>query len=672
MAEQASNHRDLFRLAQFHGVQTSYRDAHGHYQHVSIEPLLGILNGLNAGLERIDDAGALLQEQQRQHWDFTIEPVAIAWDGTDAAVPFRVPESATGAVRCTLRLEDDGEQQWDARLEQLDVTKGQEVGDQRYVERTLALPAMPMGYHHFRVEMGSRSWESLIVAAPLRAYEPQGKFWGLFAPLYALHSERSWGTGDVTDLSRFAAWVDERGGDFVATLPLLPAYLEPDHFSPSPYGPVSRLFWNELYADPEVAARAAGAAKALDWLANDTTQAELARLRSTPVVDYAGTWALKREMLSMLAANDSRPVEPAVAEYARFRAVREKQKKAWKEWPERLRNGEIAAGDYDEETFRFYASSQRIIGEQLAAFSAELKSRGQQCYLDLPIGSDADGYDTWKYQSLFAHTMQCGAPPDLLFTAGQAWGLPPMIPAEMRRTGYEYLRATFAHHLGLADILRYDHVIGLHRLYWVPDGFSARQGIFVRYPFEELYAILSIESHRAKSVIVGENLGIVPRRINEAMARHGMYETYVLQYEIPLDANRHVRPAPRRALAGLNTHDMPTFAGFLQGEDLKVQERLGIREHESVLAALDERRRQVETLIRDLEEQGLLVSGDREPEHIYRACVRMLRNGRSKYVVFNIEDFWMEEHGQNIPGTATGNWQQRLARRMDELPDPAD
>jgi 4-alpha-glucanotransferase len=671
MAEPASSsNRDLFRLAQFHGVQTSYRDAFGRYQHVGIAPLLGILEGLRVGLERPADAGSLLLEQQRARWDFNLEPVVIAWDAARTSAPLHAPEDASGELRCTLQIDGGGEQRWDERLERLEIGETEGLAGRRYVERLIPLPQLAMGYHRLSVELGSRRWESLVIAAPTRAYEPPAKYWGLFAPLYAIHDERSWGTGDVRELQRFAEWVDKHGGDFVATLPLLPAYLEADHFLPSPYSPVSRLFWNELYADPEAAAKATGNTKALQWLAGAATQKELARLRSTPVVDYQGTWDLKRQMLGMLASEDAIKVRPDAVEYARFRATREKLKKPWKEWPERLRSGDLREGDYDREAFLFYVSSQRIIGEQFAAFWAGMMSRGQLCYLDLPIGSDSDGFDTWRYQSLFAHTVECGAPPDLLFTAGQAWGLPPMIPAEMRRTGYEYLRATLAHHLSLADIMRYDHVIGLHRLYWVPDGFSAREGIFVQYPAEELYAILSVESHRARSVIVGENLGTVPQRINRALARHGIYETYVLQYEIPLEQRRQVRPAPLRSLAGLNTHDMPTFAGFLEGKDLTIQETLGIREHDSVVHALAERTRQVEVLRRELEAMGLLEPGDVDPEHLFKACVKMLRDGRARYVVMNIEDFWLEPEGQNIPGTATGNWQRRLALALDELPDP--
>ncbi|MGE0059808.1 MAG: 4-alpha-glucanotransferase [Dehalococcoidia bacterium] len=673
MAGKASTlHRDLYRLAQFRGVQTSYRDAFGRYQHVNVDALLAVLRGLKVDIERIEDAPRHLQEAQLERWDFNLEPVVVAWDSAATTVPLRVPEDAAGALSCSLRLENGSETRWKTRLEEIEAAGGLELEGVRYVARSIPVPKLEAGYHRLRVEFGKRRWECFVISAPKRAYEPPSRYWGFFAPLYALHSERSWGTGDVTDLLSFADWVAAQDGDFVATLPLLPAYLEPDHLSPSPYSPVSRLFWNELYADPARAAQASGNAEALSWLNSPGTQQRLAELRSTPAIDYEGTWGLKRQMLGMLAADDGSDIDTSIAEYARFRAVREKQKKPWREWPERLRQGEISADDYDEETFRFYATSQRIIGEQLMALSADLQARGQQTYLDLPIGCDADGFDTWKYQSLFALSMQCGAPPDILFTQGQAWGLPPMIPAEMRRSGYEYLRATISHHLSFADILRYDHVIGLHRLYWVPDGFSARQGIFVQYPAEELYAILSIESHRAKSAIVGENLGTVPQHINASMARHGIFETYVMQYEIPLDASRRVRQPPRRAFAGMNTHDMPTFAGFLEGKDLKIQETIGIRDHEGVLAALEERRQQVERLCAELETRGLLQPGDREPEHIFQAALTMLRGGRAKYLVINVEDLWLEEEGHNVPGTATGNWQRRLAPAIDALPDLHD
>lgn len=662
----ASSLSGLFRLARFHHVQTSYRDAFGRYQHVNVDALLAVLRGLEVEVSRVEDAAALLAEHEHRAWDWQLDPVSVAWNGSGSA-GFRVPAGADGAIHCSLRFEDGREETWKERLEALPVSNQQHAGDGSFVERLIPLPAAPMGYHRLSVEQDGRRFESFVISAPLRAFEPAGKFWGLFCPLYALHTERSWGTGDVADLRRFASWVDAKGGDFVATLPLLPAYLEADHFSPSPYSPVSRLFWNELYADPEAAARGSGNDRALAWLQQPSTQSELARLRSSPVIDYEGVWQQKRTMLAMLT-DGSAPVDAKTAEYARFRAVREKQARPWKEWPEPLRHGEITKRDYDEETFAFYARSQQLVGSQLAALSAELKARGQQFYLDLPIGADADGFDTWKYQDLFAHSMQCGAPPDVLFTGGQAWGLPPMIPARMRAGGYEYLRATLDHHLRLADILRYDHVIGLHRLYWVANGFSAREGIFVQYPAEELYAILSVESHRHQSVIVGENLGTVPQRINRAMARHGIHETYVLQYEIPLDPRRQIRPAPLRSLAGLNTHDMPTFAGFLEGRDLTIQESLGLRDHAGVVAALDERQRQVDVLCRELEERGFLASGDRDREHVFRACVAMMRSWRARYVVMNIEDYWLEEEGQNVPGTSTGNWQRRLARRIDEFP----
>ena len=667
----SSSNRSLFDLAKFHGVQTSYRDAFGKYQFVDVDALVAIIHGLGIELAKPQDAAQVLEEHERVKWDFNLEPVIVLWDQGSGTVSFRVPENVTGNLHCSLEYEDGNSRDWEERLEELPITAGKELSGQRYITRSISLPSAASGYHRLAVDFGGRRFESLVIAAPKRAYETEGRYRGFFAPLYALHGDRSWGVGDVRDLDHFAAWLDEQEADFVATLPLLPASLEQGQFSPSPYSPVSRLFWNELYADPLEAAKALGNKKALEWFERPVTQERLQKLRSTDVVDYLGTFEMKREMLGILAADaPPKDVDPAIAEYARFRAVREKQRAPWREWPERLKRGDFSPSDYDDGAFAFYATAQQIISQQLAELSSGLKARGQQCYLDLPIGSDANGFDTWKHQSLFAHTVQCGAPPDQLFISGQAWGLPPMIPDQMRRSGYEHLRAVIRHHLSLADILRYDHVIGLHRLYWVPDGFSARKGIFVQYPSEELYAILSLESHRAQSVIVGENLGTVPEHINNAMRRHRIYETYVLQFEIPSDPSRRIRPAPRRSFAGLNTHDMPTFAGFMQGKDLKIQESLGLRDAEGVAADLEERAKQIETLCGELESQGLLQQGVREPDQIFRAATAMLSNGRAKYVVTNLEDLWLETEGHNVPGTATGNWERRLARSMDELPDP--
>jgi 4-alpha-glucanotransferase len=297
-----------------------------------------------------------------------------------------------------------------------------------------------------------------------------------------------------------------------------------------------------------------------------------------------------------------------------------------------------------------------------------MKGRDQQFYLDLPIGSHAQGFDTWKHQSLFAHAIECGAPPDMVFAAGQAWGLPPMIPAQARATGYKYLRDVLQHHLSVANIVRIDHIIGLHRLYWVPQGFSARDGIFVQNNAEELYAILCLESHRNRAIIVGENLGTVPRFINAMMARHQIYETYVLQYEIPIKEGRSIRAPLRRSFAGLNTHDMVPFAGFLQSADVDELEKLEIRSPKDADDDRNNRVVQLENLYAQLETAGLLDTGDREPERVFQACVAFLKTSPAQYVVINLEDLWLEVKGHNIPGTSVGNWVRPSKRAVTDLP----
>ena len=229
---------------------------------------------------------------------------------------------------------------------------------------------------------------------------------------------------------------------------------------------------------------------------------------------------LKRRVLEQLtrlsfqgpAANEAgrslRAMRPALQDYAAFRAAVERQSPSWRAWPERQRRGSLLPSDYDAETADYYAYAQTQAGEQIARVSRAARERGARLYVDLPVGVHPDGYDAWRYQDQFVEGMSVGAPPDLLAPGGQDWGFAPLSPEALRTSGYEYVRAYLRHHLSVAGILRIDHAIGLHRLFWIPRGASGRDGVFVRQRSEELYAILSLESHRHESVLVAE----LPRR----------------------------------------------------------------------------------------------------------------------------------------------------------------
>jgi 4-alpha-glucanotransferase len=219
-----------------------------------------------------------------------------------------------------------------------------------------------------------------------------------------------------------------------------------------------------------------------------------------------------------------------------------------------------------------------------------------------------------------------------------------------------------------ARVLRIDHVMGLHRLFWVPREFGPDQGVYVRSRPEELYAILSVEAHRAGAVVVGEDLGTVPPTVRGAMRRHGIYRSYVMQEELRIHPTEPLRRPPPDAQASLNTHDMPTFASFWRGLDIEDRERRGWLDRRGSQHERHRRARLRRALIAFLRRRGLLPTRGRASDaDVLRACLRYLAAGESAMLTVALEDLWQETVPQNVPGTSPEsepNWRRKLARTV--------
>jgi 4-alpha-glucanotransferase len=499
-------------------------------------------------------------------------------------------------------------------------------------------------------------------------------------PLYSLHSRRSWGIGDFTDLEALVHWATSQGASFVATLPLLASFLETP-FEPSPYMPVSRLFWNEIFIDPESAVTDLTGGGREDGVVPAATIEAARRLNAREPVPHREVMTLKRRVLEQLtrlssqgpAANEAgrgfHVSRPALDDYAAFRAAVERQSPSWRAWPERQRRGSLLPEDYDAATADYYAFAQTVAGEQIAGVSDAARERGARLYLDLPVGVHPDGYDAWRYQKQFVEHMSVGAPPDLLARDGQDWGFAPLNPEAQRRSGYEYFRAYLQHHLSAAGILRIDHVIGLHRLFWIPRGESGREGVFVRQHSDELYAILSLESHRHEAVIVGENLGLVPPEVNEGLAEHGVSGMYVQLFEFTGEAEQPAATPPRESVASFSTHDLPTFAAYWTDVDLEERRRMGLTDAETEQRTMSERLAEKQALTEHLRRRSL-IGDDASEADVYRGATRLLVESEARRVLLNLEDAWGETRPQNLPGTGAdqhGNWTQRARYALEEF-----
>ena len=671
----------LRQLANSYGVQTAYYDSFKRRRDASGESVLEAARLLGAPVQRVEDVPDAIRARTRELWERVVEPVVVARPQHHSSFEVRVPAArATRRLRCSLRLEDGTERRWVCDLRAVASTQAKTVDGTRYLSSRVPLPrALPPGYHELTIDGTGQAWRCLVIAAPVRAFPPTGRQWGAFLPLYSVHSSESWGAGDFSDLERLQDWVGRLGGHLVSILPVLAVHPQTP-FDPSPYAPTSRLFWNELYVDPRRVPELAECRRAQRLLASLPFQQEVAALGAAPQVDYERQRALRRRVLAELArwlaeSRNARYRElqryvathRSLEDYAAFSAVLERRQAPWSDWPEPLRSGVIGPEDRDEGVFFYHLYVQWLAEQQLAAVSS--RSGGKPgLYLDFPLGVHAHGYDTWRYRDVFALDACGGAPPDSVFTRGQNWQFPPLHPERIRTEGYGYLIACLRHQIAHASSLRIDHVMALHRLYCIPKGRPASDGVYVRYRADETYAILCLESHRHRATIVGENLGTVPTHVNAALSRHGILKMYVVQYETRPAADP-LRRVPADSVAGLNTHDMPPFTGYLRGKDLQDLLQLGLLPKTRLPQEQNARRRVRRALARFFHRQGVLPSPSDNENVLVRASLAWLAASAAAVVLINLEDLWLETAPQNLPGTGTErpNWRRRARYSLEQL-----
>jgi 4-alpha-glucanotransferase len=619
-----------------------------------------------------DAVRARVQEQ----WRRPLEPVQVAWGGRLTAVRLRLPLWRMEARRRWSLVLEDGEERdvTDAfRSGERGVVASEQIEGSTYVEMGLR-PALdlPAGYHRLDLDFGGSGISSLVLSAPRRKPDVDpGRLWGLFLPLYALRTARSWGLGDLSDLADLVEWTAGLGGEVIATLPILSAFVS-QPFDPSPYAPASRLFWNELYLDVPGIAELKRCPEARALLRSPRMRREIVALQAGPLVDHRKAMAAKRRVLELLAESffaerRDRPDgfeafanDPTVQDYASFRANCERRGTSWWSWPARERDGSIPREGGHPESFRYHTYVQWLMRGQMERLGERATKAGARLYFDLPLGVHPDGYDVWRERESFALGATAGSTPDPFFAGGQDWGFPPLHPERLRLQGYRYVAACFRHLLRHAGVLRIDHVMSFHRLYWVPRGFDASHGVYVRYRPEELYAILALESSRSDAIIVGEDLGTVPETVRRAMRRQGILRTYVLQMEVRADSRRAISPPPRASLASLNSHDMVPFAAFWKGTD--AAQRLGLGWLDKAAA----RRERVRAALGRYLQSGGWLPRDRTGKDgpgtwdVLRACLEYLAAGEARVLLVNLEDLWLEERPQNVPGTSEEypNWRR--------------
>jgi 4-alpha-glucanotransferase len=656
----------------------------------SADATLAVLAALGADVDS-GDTSAVLQREEEALWHSMLEPVVVAWDGHLADAPVRLPAgSARKSIEYHVLLENGQEIAGVSTPAQRTLLREKNIGRHKFVECSFGLPhVLPIGYHELTVRSEQGEARTTILSAPTQCFDGEAHHtWGVFAPLYALRANHNKAIGDYSDIDQLLSWVTLQGGNIVATLPISASFLT-QPFDPSPYSPASRLYWNELFIDVDRILANTECVPARNRACADDWKHAMRNAARGEYVDYREIAYLKRHVLEALAdwfylqqrdqSADFRAfadLYPDVEQYGRFRAAGERQARGWPAWPPRMQDGRLETQDYDDDVARYHVYVQFVAHQQLTALAERSRIEKASLYLDMPLGVHPDSFDVWSMPQLFVRSVSAGAPPDAFFTKGQNWGFPPLNPKAQRNNQYAYLRRVLRTQLRYAGMLRIDHVMSLHRLFFVPAGFEATDGVYVTYPENEMYAVLTIESQRHRSAIVGEDLGTVPAEVRKSMKRHGVKRMFVVQFEAG-DHDPPLAEPPAEAVASLNTHDMPPFAAYWDAIDADLRREMGLLTEDEVYDqqhARDRVARHVGGMLRKAHvvDDGKLdrvLNPKLDTRAALHALLRWLAASPADVLLITLEDLWLEQKPQNVPGTSheRPNWRRRLRHTLDEI-----
>lgn len=686
---------NLRELAERLGILSEYVDQTGRHlrrtSDATREALLAIM-GFDAPSE--DAAAGWIAELDHEARATILEPVRVVRrdDAPANRVRVRVPPEARGSeaeVEVTLHEEAGHTWRVTGRLRR----RGE-----------LQLPTRPpYGYHRVSavVRAANGEWtadQSLIVVpsscvTPAMLTPERRRSMGVVANLYSVRREHDWGVGDFSTFTLLVEWAGRRGAAFVGVNPLHALYNR--GMDISPYSPVSRLFRNPLYIDVECVPELAESPHVHAMLEAPELRSALRELRATTHVDYDRVIAAKLRVLRELhraflagAARGSQRArdydefvrlrEPELTRFATWMALAESARMPdWRQWPAPLHDpaspAVAAFRDAHGELVDFHRWLQFETHRQLGDVARRARALGMPIgvYQDLAIGTSRGGSDTWSYPDLFLTGASVGAPPDPYSATGQVWGLPPMDPRVLRQQRYRYwiqlLRRAFEH----AGALRIDHVMGLFRGFWIPDGATGVDGAYVRFPAADLLGILALESVRHDAIVVGEDLGTVPKEVPPALRKWGILSSKVLYFERDARGFRAARRYPALALATANTHDMPTLAGFWTERDIELRAQVGLLPRAEVARATRDRGREKRELLKAVK---LAPPHHFEESHFPRALAgavhAFLCSTPAELVGLSFDDLIGEREPVNVPGVGPDkypSWRRRTRMTIEEV-----
>ncbi|MFJ8826355.1 4-alpha-glucanotransferase [Streptomyces sp. NPDC102467] len=657
----------LARLAELYGVATSYSPAPGRTVVASDAAVTAALAafGVDAATpEAVRDALAAREAESAAR---LLPPTVVWWLG--AARPGWLDELPEGT-----------------RLSLADTEPGDQAGGWEYPPRPGDQESPPPGVHTLTVETRDGVTATAhLIAAPRKAPVPPLRTHGLLVQLYSLLSGRSWGMGDLADLADLASWsAHTHGTGFLQVNPLHAAVPSgPDGGTdPSPYRPSSRRFPDPVHLRIEDVPEYAYVPARVPPIASEAARLREAVLEEAGLIDRDAVWALKREALE--AAYDI-PLTPgrraayekylaeqgaALEDHATYNALAERHGPDWRTWPAELQDprssGTAHARRESAGRVDFHRRLAWLTDVQLAAAQRATREAGMPIGLvhDLAVGVHPGGADAWAQRLVFAPGTSVGAPPDAFNARGQDWGLPPWRPDRLAETGYAAFRDLLRNLMRHAGAVRIDHVMGLFRLWWIPEGEAPTEGTYVHYDAEAMLAVLLLEASRSGTYVIGEDLGTVEPGVRERLREGGVLGTSVLWFERNYAPEGDGSPVPAEewrtdCVATATTHDLPSTAARLSGDDVRLRERLGLSTATPAEAAAE-----IAEWLDLFTRHGLLPPGSHgDEEEAARAVHRFLLRTPARLVGIWLPDLVGDRRPQNLPGTWTEypNWRLPVA-----------
>lgn len=647
--------KEVISLAKHLGAETEYLDASGKTVEPSLETLLIFIKTMGFEIHSEKD---LEEAKNILKADCSRKTPVLLTENRKIRVPFSDQKEA-------VLTDEDGK-----------------VVFTTCKNKFLQLPEdLPPGYYFLEVSSpGNHQLRKvMIIHSPRKAYLPQKKHWGLYLGLYSLQSINNQGIGDLADLAKLQEIVIQSGASYLGLLPLHLMDKE-DLLQTSPYLPLDRFAFDPIYIP-------------LNQYTESLDNQEFSRFRKTSLVDYQQIWKAKERILRknferMICSEAFREnIESFLKRQGKrfalsilYQSLAAQKGNNWHNWPVEIRKPSPrlleSSCKVNDKEYLFQAFLQLLLHRYLK----ELTSKNKILALDLPLGFAPHGAENWIEQEIVVPEFSVGAPPDAFSPQGQDWGFHPLHPYKIRNNHYQHFISLLRFNMQYAGFLRFDHILSLKRLFWIPQGAKAHEGLYVKYPTQELLSILTLESKNANTAIIGEDLGTVPSGFRKLLQQHNVLSTRVFYFEVdrqgfPIPPEQY----PPKSIFLFNTHDMPPLRGFLKSQDLKLRRKLKILEEETFVKSLLERKKFIVKMLQLLENKKLLPEdvSEEDFEEIFQALVAFGRNVPSLVKALSLEDLLGKTFQPNLPGTTIKqypNWRKKhrinwetLRRKIDKI-----